>query len=281
MLLVLFTGATALVLEGSMLGRPWYFLAFMIGLYLTGGSANSLNQYFERDIDARMSRTAAKRPLPTGKIKPVRALLFSIGIGLTGLAILAGFFNWLTAALSLGTILFYGLAYTLLLKPNTPQNIVIAGAAGAMAPVGAWAAATGTTSWSPWLLFAIIFLWTPPHFWALAIAVKDDYVKAGLPMMPVVRGDATTLRQILIYSGLMVIVTLMPGFLGFLGFFESGWFYLGAATLLGARFLQKAIKAARKKNPADIRGLFSFSIWYLFGLFGAAMIDAVIRRGQL
>lgn len=273
MLLVLFTGAAALVIEGSMLHRPGSFLLFMVGLYLTGGCANSLNQYLERDIDARMTRTCSKRPLPQGKLTPGQALLFSIVIGVAGLAILAYFFNWLTAALSLATILFYGVGYTIFLKPNTPQNIVIGGAAGAMAPVGAWAAATGTTAWSPWLLFAIVFLWTPPHFWSLAIAVKEDYIKAELPMMPVVVGEAETLRLIVIYSCLMVIVTLAPGLLG------AGWLYLGTAILLGALFLKKAFRAARGKTPALIFGLFKFSILYLFGLFAAIMIDAVLGRG--
>ncbi len=275
MLLVLFTGAAALVIEGSMLHRPGAFLLFMLGLYLTGGCANALNQYFERDIDARMSRTCSNRPLPQGRLTPKQGLLFSIGIGLAGLAILGFLFNWLTAALSLATILFYGLFYTLYLKPTTPHNTVIGGAAGAMAPVGAWTAATGTMAWSPWLLFAIVFLWTPPHFWSLAIAVKEDYIKADLPMMPVVVGEVKTLRQILIYSWVMVAATLAPWFLG------AGWLYLGTAALLGALFLRKAIRADRERKPELIFGLFKFSILYLFGLFGALMIDSAFWRWVL
>jgi protoheme IX farnesyltransferase len=200
MLLVLFTGATALVVEGSMLARPGAFILFMVALYLTGGCANSLNQYFERDIDAKMTRTASRRPLPQKRLTPGQALTFSVAIGLTGLAILAFYFNWLTALLSLATILFYGLFYTLYLKPTTSQNIVIGGAAGAMAPVGAWAAATGGTAWAPWLMFAIIFLWTPPHFWSLAVAYKDDYKKVDYPMMPVVKGDRATMHQVVAYA---------------------------------------------------------------------------------
>jgi protoheme IX farnesyltransferase len=258
-----------------MLDHPWSVLLFMVGLYLTGGCANSLNQYFERDIDARMTRTCSRRPLPQKLLTPNQALWFSIIIGLTGLAILGFFFNWLTAALSLATILFYALVYTLLLKPNTAQNIVIGGAAGAMAPVGAWAAASGTTGWMPWLLFAIVFLWTPPHFWALAITVKDDYRKANLPMLPVVAGNDETMRQIVAYSFVLVAVTLS------LGLFGLGWFYLAVAALLGVKFLYQAISAMRSRQESQVRNLFRYSILYLFGLFGAIIIDALIFQKVL
>ena len=270
MLLVLFTGASALVVEGSMLSHPGRFLLFMLGLFLTGGCANSLNQYFERDIDALMTRTAAHRPLPLKKLTPAQALTFSIGIGAVGLVILAFFFNWLAASMSLATILFYGLFYTLVLKPNTPQNIVIGGVAGAMAPVGAWAAATGSTGWIPWIMFAIIFLWTPPHFWSLAITFKDDYQIAGLPMMPLVKGDHSTLSQMLVYAVTLVAVTLL------LGFFGAGWFYLIAAALLGGAFLARSVAAYRTGEPRRIKALFRFSIYYLFGLFVAIMVDSLI-----
>ena len=271
MLLVLFTGAAALVVEGSMLTTPGRFLLFMAGLYLTGGCANSLNQYFEREIDARMTRTARRRPLPQKKLRPFEALTFSIGIGLAGLVILAFFFNWLTALMSLATILFYGLFYTLILKPSTTQNIVIGGAAGAMAPVGAWAAATGTTGWVPWLMFAIIFLWTPPHFWSLAIAYKDDYRATKLPMLPVIRGDRVTLIQIVGYSIVLVGVTLA------LAWFGAGWIYLVTAVMMGAVLLRRAVRSLHSGDIKEIRGLFRFSILYLFGLFGAIMLDALVR----
>jgi protoheme IX farnesyltransferase len=271
MILVLFTGAAALVVEGSMLGQPGRFLLFMLGLYLTGGCANALNQYFERELDAVMTRTAARRPLPQKKLRPFQALTFSIGIGLAGLAILAFYFNWLTALLSLATILFYGLFYTLVLKPGTPQNIVIGGAAGAMAPVGAWAAATGTTAWIPWLMFAIIFLWTPPHFWSLAIAYKDDYRSARLPMMPIVRGDRATLRQMMAYSLALVGLTVA------LGIIVSGWIFLAVAILLGGILVAKCFRAARSRDIAAIKSLFVFSILYLFGLFGSIMLEALMK----
>ncbi|MCP4686126.1 MAG: protoheme IX farnesyltransferase [bacterium] len=270
MLLVLFTGATALVMEGSMLSRPVDFLLVMVALYLTGGCANALNQYFERDIDARMSRTSRRRPLPQSRLTPGQALIFSITIGVLGVFIFAFWFNWLAASLSLATILFYSLIYTLILKPRTSQNIVIGGAAGAMAPVGAWAAATGTTAVAPWLLFLIVFLWTPPHFWALAMAYKDDYIKAKLPMMPVVKGDQSTLFQMLLYSLALIAVTLA------LPFFGAGWLYAVTAVLLGGLFLGRLRDVRRDTGERSLRRLFGYSILYLFGLFLAAAVDSLV-----
>jgi len=270
MLLVLFTGATALVMEGSLLSRPFDFLLVMLALYLTGGCANALNQYFERDIDARMSRTSKRRPLPQSRLRPGQALTFSVTIGALGVFIFAFWFNWLAALLSLVTILFYSLLYTLILKPRTSQNIVIGGAAGAMAPVGAWAAATGGTAVAPWLLFLIVFLWTPPHFWALAMAYKDDYIKAKLPMMPVVKGDQFTLYQMLLYSLALIVVTLA------LPFFGAGWLYLVSAVLLGGLFLKRLQEVRRGHSDASLKKLFGYSILYLFGVFLAAAVDSLL-----
>lgn len=270
MLLVMFTGATALVAEGSMLSQPGKFTLIMAALYLTGGCANALNQYFEREIDAKMTRTANRRPLPTERIPASHALTFAILIGVIGVAIFAFFFNWLSAAMSVATILFYSLFYTLWLKPNTVQNIVIGGVAGAMAPVGAWAAATGGTAVLPWLMFLIVFLWTPPHFWALALFCKDDYVRAQLPMMPVVKGDLSTLRQIVAYSFIVVAASLIVIFYG------GGWLYGTAAAILGAWFIIKSIDALRKQSEKTARGLFGYSIIYLFALFTAIIIDSLI-----
>ncbi len=270
MLLVLFTGATALVLEGSLISHPGSFGLVLLGLFLTGGSANALNQFFEREIDARMARTKDRRPLPLGKIGVRQALWFSIVIGLLGIALFAYFFNWLTALLALGTILFYSLFYTLWLKPNTAQNIVIGGAAGAMAPVGAWAAATGSMALAPWFLFLIVFLWTPPHFWSLALFCKEDYVKAELPMLPVVKGDSSTLNQILFYTFLVVAVSFGLFLTG------SGILYLVAAALLGGWFIRKALSARRERTDSASRRLFGFSIVYLFALFFAVMVDRVV-----
>jgi len=267
MLLVIITGAAALLIEGSLVTQPFHFFMVLFALYLTGGSANALNQFFERNIDAKMSRTSKRRPLPQGKINPGNALFFSISIGIIGVLIFGLMFNWLTAGLSLATILFYSLLYTLWLKPNTSQNIVIGGIAGAMAPVGAWTAATGRIDLIPWILFLIIFLWTPPHFWALALFYKDDYIKSKLPMMPVVKGDDITLRQILIYSIILVISSFSLLLTG------SGWIYLAAALYLGYQFLKKSIAANKSRKEKDYRRLFGYSIVYLFGLFFAMVID--------
>lgn len=270
MLLVLFTGTAAMILEGSLLSHPIKFVLVLIGLYLTGGCANALNQYFERDLDAKMSRTRNRRPLPTGKISANSALIFSTSIGLAGVILFAYFFNWLTAALALGTILFYSLYYTLWLKPNTSQNIVIGGIAGAMAPVGAWAAATNSMSITPWLMFLIIFLWTPPHFWALALFCKDDYRLSGLPMMPIVKGDDSTRLQILVYTIILVLASLS------LGFFGLGVIYIASSLVLGLLFIRKAVLLYKFKSDKTARSLFGFSLLYLFGVFAAIMIDGVI-----
>jgi len=267
MLLVLVTGAVSLIMEGSLLSHPARFLLVLLGLYLTGGCANAMNQYLERDIDAQMSRTKHKRPLPLQRLSAAHALGFAIVIGVTGVLLFGVIFNWLTAILSLATMLFYSYAYTLWLKPTTWKNIVIGGAAGAMAPVGAWTAATGGTALTPWLLFLIVFIWTPPHFWSLALFIKDDYEKVGYPMLPVVKGDKATLDQILLYTILLVLVSLTPLLAG------SRWLYFASAIVLGAIFLKKAGTARRSRNPQDVRALFGYSIIYLFGIFAALAVD--------
>lgn len=270
MLLVTFTGATALVVEGSLLSDPISFVLVLVGLFLTGGAANSLNQYLEREIDAKMTRTAGRRPLPTGRIKPVNALIFSILIGVAGVLLFALYFNLLTAALALGNILFYGLFYTLYLKPTTPQNIVIGGIAGAMAPVGAWTAATGGLDALPLLMFLIIFLWTPPHFWTLAIRLKDDYKKAGLPMYPLVKGDQAALDSIFRYTVVLFFLSLS------LVFFGMQWLYFTVALLLGIIYLFKTWVAKRETGPHRLIALFRFSLIYLFGLFTAIIVDSFV-----
>lgn len=272
MLLVVITGLTALVMEGSLLQDPLKFFLVIFALYLTGGSANAFNQYFERDIDAVMERTKLRRPLPQKKIPEKNALIFSIVIGLTGVLIFGLVFNWLTAVLSLATILFYSLFYTLFLKPNSSQNIVIGGIAGAMAPVGAWTAATGRFELAPWILFLIVFLWTPPHFWALAAFRTDDYKKSGLPMLPVIKGIDHTMNQILMYAVALVIVTLS------LYWVHAGWFYLIIALLAGGLFIKKSVIARREKTEKQFRGLFGYSILYLFILFFTLIIESAVYR---
>ena len=271
MLLILIAGITALIIEGSMLADPVKLGLFLIGLFLTGGSANALNQYFERDIDSKMTRTSARRPLPLRKISALQALVFSISIGAIGTAILAVFFNWLTALLAMSTILFYGLFYTLLLKPNTPQNIVIGGIAGAMAPVGAWTAATGKMAVLPWLLFLIIFFWTPPHFWSLALRFEDDYRKTHLPMLPVIKGEAATFNSIFLYTIALLLISLLPLVLNF------GWVYLFVSLATGGIFLMKVYNARKAESRNLAWGVFKFSIIYLFALFAAMILDKFIQ----
>ncbi len=270
MLLVIFTGSTSLVLEGSFLLEPINFVLVLVGLFLTGGSANALNQYLERDIDAKMTRTSKRRPLPQHEISPLGALIFSISIGVIGVLMFYYFFNLLTALLSLGTILFYSLFYTLYLKPNTSQNIVIGGIAGAMAPVGAWTAATGTMDFVPWILFLIVFLWTPPHFWALALFCKDDYKKANLPMLPLVKGDDHTYNQIILYSMVLFLISLS------LLFFGGGWLYLAVTLYLGVQFVRRAFLIRKLRTESVQKKFFGYSLIYLFGLFTAILIDGVI-----
>lgn len=270
MLLVLVTGATSLVWEGSLLLHPLRFLSVMAGLFLTGGSANALNQYLERDVDARMSRTRNRRPLPLGKITPLHALLFAVIIGIVGLLMFWLMFNILTAVLALMTILFYGLIYTLWLKPSTSQNIVIGGIAGAMAPIGAWAAATGAIAFPPLTIFLIVFFWTPPHFWSLALLCREDYVKVGYPMLPVLKGDKATLTLILWYTALLVIVSLLPAIAG------AGWLYAIAAFILGMAYIRKVWIARNDPAKSTIRGLFHYSITYLFALCMALALDRLI-----
>jgi len=270
MLLVVLTGMAALVLEGNSWQHPLRFVLVLLGLELAGGSANALNQYLERNIDARMSRTRRKRPLPLGKVTPAEALTFSVSIGAASVILFAVFFNWLSAALAAGTILFYGFFYTLILKPRTHLNIVIGGAAGAMAPVIAWAAVTGTLGWTPWILFAIIFFWTPPHFWSLALCLKRDYETVNMPMLPVIKGDRETRRQIFVYTLWLLAVSLT------LLLVRAGLFYLVFALGLGGYFAWKAYRIWRRDESAPAWGLFKFSIIYLMTLFVAMMIDKTL-----
>ncbi len=270
-LLVVITGATALVMEGTFVSQPVAFFLVLAGLYLTAGSAAALNQYFERDIDAQMSRTMKKRPLANGSISPRAGLTFAIAIGVIGLAIFVFAFNWLSAALAFGTIIFYSFFYTLWLKPRTHLNIVIGGAAGAMGPLIAWAAATNGLTLTPWLLFLIIFFWTPPHFWALAFCLKEDYKTVQYPMLPVVKEDKETLRQILAYTLITVAVSLA------LPFVSVGLIAVVCSAALGGVFLW-LVQRLRVQPEASVSWkLFGYSIVYLLVLFVGLMIDAVWR----
>lgn len=259
------TGATALVMQGSLLTQPLQFITVLLGMFATAGSANAFNQYLEREIDGRMKRTAKRRPLPKGLVTPPQALWFSILLGLAAVVTLSFFFSGLSGFIALATILFYSFFYTLYLKPRTPYNIVIGGAAGATAPLIGWAAATGTLSWQPWWLFLLIFMWTPPHFWSLALNVKEDYAEVGIPMLPVAKGDAHTQTEIWIYSLLMALLTYLP-------YYHVSRTYLIGATLLNGIWLTFAWKLKRQNNRHNAASFFGFSILYLMGLFVLLMV---------
>jgi protoheme IX farnesyltransferase len=244
-------------------------LAAVLAIAAGAGSAGVLNMWYDADIDAVMSRTAM-RPIPRGKVSRFEALVFGLLLGGVAVVVLALATNLMAAALLAGTILFYVIVYTAWLKRTTRQNIVIGGAAGALPPVIGWAAATGYIGLEPLTLFLIIFLWTPPHFWALALNRTDDYTRADVPMLPVVAGRAATTRQILIYSGLLALASELPWALGFVGAA-----YGAIAAICGALFLLLAVQVNRSVD-ADRRAaqrLFLFSIAYLFMLFAALLVD--------
>jgi len=271
-LLVIVTAVAGLVVEGSLLHDPLKFGLVLLAITLTAGSANAFNQYFERDLDAVMARTRAKRPLPLHRVPPAAALGFAIGIGALAAALLWLVANPLSAWLAIGTIVFYGFFYTLWLKPRTVHNIVIGGAAGAMGPVIAWAAATGSMALAPVLMFLVIFLWTPPHFWALALCIQDDYRMVKIPMLPIVKGEAETFRQIEGYTLALVALTLLMPFV------DAGGLVLGVVSLvLGGIFVAKAIWARRAGSVRAARDVFGYSIVYLFVIFLGMIADAIWR----
>jgi protoheme IX farnesyltransferase len=248
---------------------PLTTLAAVLAIAAGAGSAGVLNMWYDADIDAIMTRTTM-RPIPRGKISRFEALVFGLVLGGFGVAVLALATNLTAAALLACTIFFYIVVYTAWLKRATRQNIVIGGAAGALPPVIGWAAATGDVGLQPLALFLIIFLWTPPHFWALALNRTDDYARAGVPMLPVVAGRAATTRQILIYSGPLVLASELPWILGF-----AGTVYGAIAAICGGLFLLLALQLNRSTG-ADRRAphrLFVFSIFYLFVLFAALLVD--------
>jgi protoheme IX farnesyltransferase len=242
----------------------------MLGGYLAAGGAGAINHYLDRDRDARMTRTR-RRPLPSGRIAPLHALAFGIALGALAVAQLALTVNALAAALSLGGLLGYVFVYTAWLKPLTPQNIVIGGAAGAVPPLVGWAAATGGLSLDAMWLFGIVFLWTPPHFWALALLISDDYARTGVPMLPVVRGAAATRRQILAYSVVLVTASLLPVATGLFGAP-----YAVAAAILGAAFVGLAWALLREPSRRAALRLYLSSLAYLALLFAAMALDRVL-----
>ena len=265
--LLLFTTVTTMFVAGT----PSVGLVVLtcLGGALSAGGAGAINHYLDRDIDAQMTRTRT-RPIPSGRLPAPVALWYGIALGAASFALLALTVNPLAAALSLSGLLGYVFVYTLWLKRRTPQNIVIGGAAGAVPPLVAWAATTGGLSWWAVYLFAIVFYWTPPHFWALSLLMKNEYSKAGVPMMPVVRGEDETRRQILLYTGLLVTLTMLPA----CGQLFVGGVYLVSVCVLGGAFAWLALRLYRSKGRRDALRLYLFSLAYLALLFAAMVVDA-------
>src|SRR3954471_2588399 len=263
--LLLLTTVTTMLVAGS--PSFWLIVATCIGGYLSAGGAGAVNHWYDRDIDAQMARTAT-RPIPAGRIAPRTALWFGIALGVAGFAWLTLTANVLAASLSFSGLLGYTLLYTVWLKRRTGQNIVWGGAAGAVPPLVGWAAVTGGLTGLPIYLFAIVFFWTPPHFWALSLLMKDEYAKVGVPMLPVVRGEDETRRQILLYSVLLYAVTQLPFCAGGLG-----TIYLVSSLVLGGLFIGGAWLLSRRADRGSALRLYLFSLAYLALLFGAMVAD--------
>lgn len=270
MSLLLLTAAGGMFVGAGGLPSADLIAATLGGLALAAGGASALNHVLDRDIDGHMSRTD-RRPVATGRVSPEHALEFGLALSALSFVVLASFTNVLTAALAIFGNLFYVIVYTRWLKRTTPQNIVIGGAAGAIPPVVGYAAVTGNLALPALFLFLIVFAWTPPHFWALALLIKRDYEAARVPMLPVVKGDRETARAIVRYTALTVVVTLLPVLTG-----DLRWLYLAAAVALGAAFLGLATALVRGLTPDRSRRLFTFSLAYLALLFVAMAIDPVV-----
>jgi protoheme IX farnesyltransferase len=270
MSLLLLTGACGMVVGVRGFPPLGTFVAAMVGLALACGGASALNHLLDADIDRLMGKRTEKRPVAAGRVAPSRALEFGLALSAFSFVLLASVVNPLTAALALVGNLFYVLVYTRWLKRSTPQNIVIGGAAGAVPPLVGWAAATGNLALPALFLFLIVFAWTPPHFWALALLIKEDYAAAKVPMLPVVRGDRETARQIVLYSVVLVAITLLPFALR-----EAGLVYFGSALALGGAFLWLAVALQRDTTRRRAGLLFHYSLLYLALLFVAMAVDVV------
>ena len=269
--LLLITTAASMWIASDGKVSPFLLLVTLLGGTLAAASAQVLNCVYDRDIDYTMTRTR-KRPIPSGRVQSSHALIFAAVLGILSFSLLAVFANLLSALLAMSGIIFYMLVYTHWLKRHTTQNIVIGGAAGSIPPLVGWAAVTGELSLIPWLLFSLIFLWTPPHFWALALMIKEDYAEVGVPMLPVVEGEETTVKQIWLYSLLVVPCSLLLMYpIGNLTIL-----YGAIATYLGAKFLYKAWQL--KQDPTSnqlAKGMFKYSIFYMMLLCVAMIIDTL------
>jgi protoheme IX farnesyltransferase len=271
MSLLLITGFCAMIAGARGWPGDGRAAAAMLGLALACGGASALNHVLDRDIDPLMGSRTSSRPVASGRVAPSRALEFGLALSAFSFVLLASTVNVLTAVLALVGNLFYVVVYTRWLKRSTPQNIVIGGAAGAVPPLVGWAAATGHVGVAALLLFAVVFVWTPPHFWALALLIRDSYARAGVPMLPVVRGERETARQIVLYSLGLVAVTLLPWAWG-----GAGPLYVACALALGAAFVWLAERLRRDTTSRRAMLLFHYSLLYLALLFVALALDAVI-----
>jgi protoheme IX farnesyltransferase len=270
--LLLVTTLPAMILADGKMPSIGLIVAVLFGGALAAGGANTINCWIERDRDQLMRRTA-HRPLPHGDVKPEGALVFGLVLEVVAFALLWSTVNLLSASLAVGAMLFYVFVYTIWLKPRSPQNIVIGGAAGAVPVLVGWAAVTGDLAAPAWVLFAIVFFWTPPHFWALSLKYFDDYKAAGIPMLPVAKGVPAAVRQILVYSVIVVAITFtLP-----LTTNDIGGVYLVTAAVLGALFIAQAIRLARDTTPAQAIRLFTFSNTYLALLFAAVAVDTLLH----
>ena len=279
MSLVIFTGLCGLLAAPGHINPVIGFTAILC-IAMGAGGAGALNMWLEADIDARMKRTAG-RPIPSGRLRRQDARDFGVVLAATSVGLMGLAVHWLAAALLALSIVYYAVFYTLWLKPRTPQNIVIGGGAGAFPPLIGWVAATGHVTVMPLLLFAIIFMWTPPHFWALALFVKSDYAKAGIPMLPVVRGERTTRRQILAYSLVLAPVAVAPWLIG-----GTGPAYGLAALALSVAFVALSVPVGlRTSAEGDAmrpeKRLFKFSVLYLFALFAVLVVDRALHSGVI
>ena len=270
MVLLLITALGGMLLAAQGMPSVSLVVLVMVGGALASGGASALNHYLDRDIDGQMLRTR-QRPIPSHRISPQEVLVFGLVLNVLAFVILATGVNLLSAALALSGTLFYVFAYTMYLKRSTPHNIVLGGAAGAMPPLVGWAAVTGGVDLPALYLFAIIFFWTPPHFWALALLIRDDYARAGVPMLPVVQGLAATQRAIFLYSLVLLALTTM-----FFTMQTVGWLYLGAALILGTCFVYLAWRLMQDGSMRRARQLYLYSLLYLALLFGSIMVDSAV-----
>lgn len=272
--MALFTGYAAIAVEGTYATDWRHIWPCLLALFLLGGGANTINQILEKDKDAVMNRTKSRRPLPTGRISVTEAWVFAVGQIVLSTGIMLGIYHsWLAAGLVLFTLVYYSFFYTLYLKPRHYLNIVIGGVPGSMGPLIAWAAMTDSISWAPLAMFMLIFLWTPPHVWALAIKLKEDYARVGIPMLPVVKGIDETTRQIFLYTVVMVAGSLTLPWL--LSSVERSPFYTVSAVVLGAVFLGWTVLLWKRRPLIPTMPLFRFSIVYIGVLFLAMVVDAI------